>query len=71
MHPLLRFYLKTWWLWLGFLIVFILLGIYATALFFIFIPGLLAYSLYFGSVRVKEEEEEAAKTRQAPGTRSQ
>lgn len=63
MHPLLRFYLNTWWLWLGFLIVFVLLGIYVMPLFFIFIPGLLAYSLYFGSVRVKEEEEAAERAR--------
>lgn len=58
MHPsmenLLRFYKKTWWLWLLFTILFIVLGLYVMPLFYIFIPGLIGYSFYFGIVRGSE-----------------
>ncbi len=55
MEALIRYYRKTWWLWLLFVITFALLGYYVIALFYIFIPGLLAYSVYFGIIRGSEE----------------
>ena len=55
MHPLLYFYSRTWWLWLAFVALFITLGIYVSAIFWILIPGLLIYSIYFGMVRSSEE----------------
>jgi hypothetical protein len=54
MDALWRFYRKTWWLWLAFVIVFALLGYYVIGLFYIFIPGLIAYSAYFGIIRGSE-----------------
>lgn len=54
MENLLRFYKKTWWLWLLFCILFVVLGIYVMPLFYIFIPGLIGYSAYFGIVRGSE-----------------
>ena len=48
------YYRQTWWLWLVFVIVFGLLGHFVVALFYLFIPGLLIYSAYFGMVRVSE-----------------
>ncbi len=54
MDNLLRFYKKTWWLWLLFCALFVVLGIYVMSLFYFFIPGLLGYSLYFGIVRGSE-----------------
>ncbi len=55
MEALLRFYSKTWWLWLLFVIVFALLGHYGPTLFYLFIPGLIGYSIYFGLIRGSEE----------------
>lgn len=54
MDNLLRFYKKTGWLWILFCIVFVVMGMYVMPLFYIFIPGLLGYSLYFGIVRGSE-----------------
>ena len=58
MHPLLDFYRRTWWLWLAFVALFITLGIYVSFIFWILIPGLLVYSIYFGMVRASEEAPE-------------
>jgi hypothetical protein len=60
MHPLLDFYRRTWWLWLAFVSLFITLGIYVSFVFWILIPGLLIYSIYFGMVRASEETPAAA-----------
>ncbi|HEY0009481.1 MAG TPA: hypothetical protein VGB55_12205 [Tepidisphaeraceae bacterium] len=54
---MLDFYKRTWWLWLLFIVIFALLGVYVTRLFIVFIPGLMAYSVYFGAVRISEENE--------------
>ncbi len=56
-HPMLRYYAQTWWLWLLLVVAFALIGYYVTALFFIFIPFLLAYSVYFGLIRTSEERD--------------
>ncbi len=57
MEALLQFYKKTWWLWLAFTILFIVLAINVSGLFYIFIPGLLGYSIYFGMIRGSEMQE--------------
>lgn len=57
MHPMLRYYKQTWWLWLLLVIVFCVIGRYVSGLFFVFIPFLLAYSVYFGLVRTSEERD--------------
>ena len=54
MHPMLRYYKQTWWVWLALCVTFIVLGIKVSFLFFIFLPALLAYSIYFGMIRVSE-----------------
>ena len=58
MDDLIDFYKRTWWLWVIFVITFILLGYFVVPLFYIFIPGLLGYSVYFGMVRASEEREQ-------------
>jgi hypothetical protein len=54
---MLRFYLRTWWLWLLFVVLFVVLGLKVSYVFFILIPVLLGYSVYFGMVRASEEQE--------------
>ena len=54
MHPMIRYYRQTWWLWLLLTVAFVVLAWYVSALFWIFIPFLLAYSVYFGLIRVSE-----------------
>ncbi|HEX8339763.1 MAG TPA: hypothetical protein VF624_02535 [Tepidisphaeraceae bacterium] len=63
MHPLLDFYRRTWWLWLAFTAMFVLLGLNVSFVFLILIPALLVYSVYFGMVRASEEERRVEETR--------
>jgi hypothetical protein len=57
MEALLAFYKKTWWLWLIFVIVFVVLAIKVSGLLWIGVPGVIFYSAYFGSVRGQEEQD--------------
>ncbi|MBC7783855.1 MAG: hypothetical protein H7144_08440 [Burkholderiales bacterium] len=54
MENLLEFYKRTWWMWLVFIILFVVLALYVMPLFWFFIPGLIGYSIYFGAVRGSE-----------------
>lgn len=63
------YYRQTWWLWLLFMAVFGVISYYVSFIFLIFIPGLAAYSWYFGAVRLSElrkEGEAAARRAAAP-----
>jgi hypothetical protein len=55
------YYRQTWWLWLLFITVLVVLSYKLSSLFIIFIPATLAYSFYFGIVRVAEIRAEEKK----------
>jgi len=55
------YYRQTWWLWVLFIAVLVVLSYKLSSLFIIFIPATLIYSVYFGIVRVAEIREEEKK----------
>ncbi|HEX4056496.1 MAG TPA: hypothetical protein VHX86_19720 [Tepidisphaeraceae bacterium] len=54
------FYRQTWWLWMLFLICLCVLAYIVSLVFLVGIPALIAYSIYFGIVRVAEIRKEEA-----------
>jgi hypothetical protein len=53
-NRILKFYAHTWWLWVLFLLIAAGLAIALTPMFWLTIPGLILYSLYFAMVRGDE-----------------
>ncbi len=53
-NRIVAFYAQTWWLWVLFLIIAAMLAIFVTPIFWLTIPGLILYSLYFALVRSEE-----------------
>jgi len=51
MDQLIDFYKRTWWAWALLVVALAMLGWYINPIIWIVIPGLLAYSVYFGVVR--------------------
>ncbi len=54
---LIKFYKKTWWMWLLCVAICIALAYFVptvSVIFIILIPGILGYSVYFGMVRGPE-----------------
>ena len=50
-----KFYAQTWWLWLLLLVAFVVMASMVHPVFWLFVPGIIAYSFYFGWVRVTDE----------------
>jgi len=48
------FYRQTWWLWLLFAIALVALAYFTSLIFLLGVPLLIAYSVFFGVVRVAE-----------------
>jgi len=48
------FYKQTWWLWLLFAAALIALAYYTSLIFLFGLPILIAYSVFFGFLRVAE-----------------
>jgi hypothetical protein len=75
MTTLRSYYRQTWWLWLLFIIALAGLAYYLSLVFLLGIPILIAYSVFFGIVRVAEirkEETESMRDQKkgaAPGER--
>lgn len=55
MGSMAKFYAQTWWVWLLIMIGFSLLAYYVSCIFWLFVPGIVVYSFYFGWVRVTDE----------------
>jgi len=55
MAPMAKFYFQTWWVWLLLMAGFIVLAWKVSCIFWLFVPGILIYSVYFGWVRVTDE----------------
>lgn len=53
-NRIVAFYARTWWLWCLFLLIAGALAIFLTPLYWLTIPGLILYSLYFALVRVED-----------------
>ena len=51
MDQLIDFYKRTWWAWALLVVALAMLGWYINPIIWIVIPGLMAYSVYFGVVR--------------------
>jgi len=56
MEDLLIFYKRTWWAWLLIVITLVLLGTYVNGIIFILVPIILVYSVYFGMVRISDNQ---------------
>ena len=51
MNKMLQFYKRTWWIWSLFVIFIAVAATYVTPLYWIALPGLVLYSVYFATVR--------------------
>lgn len=66
MDEFLHFYKQTWWFWLLMVIASVILARTVLGVFYLLIPILLAYSVYFAyvrgsEIRAKKEELEQAR----------
>ena len=51
MNKMLEFYKRTWWIWSLFVLLTAVFAIVVTPLYWIVLPCLLLYSIYFATVR--------------------
>ena len=55
MGSMAKFYAQTWWVWLLIVVGFVYMALKVHGVFWLFVPGIIVYSFYFGWVRVTDE----------------